>query len=132
MIVLDASALLEMLLRTSLADRLMERAFGAAERMHAPHLIDIEVTQVLRRLVQRKDATQVRAAQALLDMAGLIIERHEHQLLVSRVWQLRNSMSAYDGMYVALAEALDAPLLTCDARLAGAHGHSARIELVRN
>ncbi|HWS63485.1 MAG TPA: type II toxin-antitoxin system VapC family toxin [Steroidobacteraceae bacterium] len=129
---LDASALLEILLRTSLAERLMDRALDASERMHAPHLLDVEVTQVLRRLVRLKEVTVARAEQALDDLSKLVIERHEHQSLVGRVWQLRDSISAYDGVYVALAEALDAPLLTCDAKLAGAHGHHATIELVRN
>ncbi len=110
----------------------MDRALDASERMHAPHLLDVEVTQVLRRLVQRKEIAAARAEQALEDLAKLLIERHEHQSLVSRVWQLRDSISAYDGVYVALAEALGAPLLTCDAKLAGAHGHLATIELVRH
>ena len=110
----------------------MERALDASERIHAPHLLDIEVTQVLRRLVQRKEITIVRARQALDDFVQLLVERHEHQSLLPRVWQLRDSLSAYDGAYVALAEALGAPLLTCDAKLAGAHGHHATIELVRN
>lgn len=110
----------------------MERAFDASERIHAPHLLDIEVTQVLRRLVQRKEITIVRARQAFDDFAQLLVERHEHQSLLPRVWQLRDSLSAYDGAYVALAEALGAPLLTCDAKLADAHGHHATIELVRN
>jgi predicted nucleic acid-binding protein len=132
LIVLDASALLEILLRTPVAERLMDRALDGSERMHSPHLLDVEVTQVLRRLVLRKEITVARAEQALDDLSKLIIERHEHQSLVGRVWQLRDSMSAYDGVYVALAEALDAPLLTCDTKLAGAHGHHANIELVRN
>ena len=110
----------------------MDRAFEASERLHAPHLLDVEVTQVLRRLVQRKEVTVARAEQALDDLSKLVIERHEHQPLVSRVLQLRDSTSAYDGVYVALAEALYAPLVTCDAKLAGAHGHHAKIELVRN
>jgi predicted nucleic acid-binding protein len=130
LIVIDASALLEMLLRTQRADQLMARAIEPSERMHAPHLLDIEVTQVLRRLVQRKEITTARAAEAIDDLNNLIIERHEHQALVPRIWQLRDSLTAYDGAYVALAEALDAPLLTCDAKLAGARGHRATIELV--
>jgi predicted nucleic acid-binding protein len=100
--------------------------------MHAPHLLDIEVTQVLRRLVQRKEIAIARAEQALHDLAHLLIERHEHRALVPRVWQLRDSLTAYDAAYVALAEALEAPLLTCDAKLAGAHGHRATIEWVPN
>ena len=130
MIVIDASALLEILLRTDLADRLMERAFVGSEQMHAPQLLDIEITQVLRRLARQKEITSARAEQALDDLADLLIERHEHQPLVPRIWQLRDSLSAYDGAYVALGEALAAPLLTCDAKLAGAHGHRATIELV--
>jgi predicted nucleic acid-binding protein len=131
LIVVDASALLEILLRTPVAERLMDRALDASERMHAPHLLDVEVTQVLRRLVQRKELTVARAEQALDDLSSLVIERHEHQPLVKRVWQLRDSISAYDGVYVALAEALNAPLLTCDAKLAGTRGHRAAIELTR-
>jgi predicted nucleic acid-binding protein len=130
LIVVDASALLEILLHTPRAAQLVERALAAAERMHAPHLLDIEVAQVLRRLVQRKEITRARAEQALDDLENLVIERHAHQPLISRVWQLRDSLTAYDGAYVALAEALEAPLLTCDAKLAGAHGHRASIELV--
>ena len=130
MIVIDASALLEILLRTDRADRLMERAFSGSEQMHAPQLLDIEITQVLRRLVRQKEITAARAEQALQDLADLVVERHEHQTLIMRIWQLRDSLSAYDGVYVALAEALAAPLLTCDAKLAGAHGHRATIELV--
>jgi predicted nucleic acid-binding protein len=130
LIVVDASALIEILLRTERADRLMERAFSGSEQMHAPQLLDIEVTQVLRRLVRQKDIAPSRAAQALEDLANLLIERHDHQPMVQRIWQLRDSLSAYDGTYVALAEALAAPLLTCDAKLAGVHGHRATVELV--
>lgn len=130
MIVIDASALLEILLRTDRANLLMERALEPSERLHAPQLLDIEITQVLRRLSQRKEVSVVRAEQALEDLDDLLIERHDHQTLVPRIWQLRDSLTAYDGAYVALAEALDAPLLTCDAKLAGAHGHHATIELV--
>lgn len=110
----------------------MERAFSGSEQMHAPQLLDIEITQVLRRLVRQKEISAPRAALALQDLAHLLIERHEHQALIQRIWQLRDSLSAYDGAYVALAEALAAPLLTCDSKLAGAHGHRAKIELVAN
>src|ERR1700745_459630 len=84
LIVIDASALLEILLRTNRADRLMERAFAASERLHAPHLLDIEVTQALRRLVQRRQITAVRAQQVFDDLADLLIERHDHRSLLSR------------------------------------------------
>jgi predicted nucleic acid-binding protein len=104
-----------------ICNRLMERAFSGSEQMHAPQLLDIEVTQVLRRLVRHKDIALSRAAQALEDLADLLIERHDHQPLV---------LSVYDGAYVALAEALAAPFLPCDAKLAGVHGHRATVELV--
>ena len=126
----DASAVLEILLRTERADQLMERAFEASEQMHAPQLVDIEITQVLRRLVRQKEITALRAEQALQDLSDLLIERHVHQALISRIWQLRDSVSAYDGAYVALAEALAAPLLTCDGKLARTQGHRAIIELI--
>lgn len=130
MIVIDASALIEILLRTGRADRLMERALRAAERLHAPQLLAIEITSVLRRLVQWKEITAERAEQAFADFAQFIIERHPHEPLLPRIWQLRDAMTAYDGAYVALAEALGAPLLTCDGRLARAQGHRATIEMI--
>jgi predicted nucleic acid-binding protein len=108
----------------------MERAFQGSVQMHAPQLLDIEITQVLRRLVRQKEITAPRAEQVLEDLSDLLIERHDHQELIQRIWQLRDSLSAYDGAYVALAEALAAPLLTCDGKLAGAHGHRAKIELI--
>jgi predicted nucleic acid-binding protein len=78
-----------------------------------------------------KELTIRRAEQALADLAQFVIDRHDHEPLIGRVWQLRDALSPYDGTYVALAEALDAPLLTCDAKLAGAHRHRATIELIK-
>ena len=130
MIVIDASAILELLLGTDRGEGVAERALSPRERMQAPHLLDIEVAQALRRLVQLKGIKATRAEQALDDLAGFIIERHAHQDLLPRIWQLRNSLTAYDAAYVALAEAVDAPLLTCDAKLGRSHGHRARIEIV--
>lgn len=130
MIVIDASALLELLLGTDRAENVAARALAPDERLHAPHLLDIEITQALRRLVQLEELTPPRAQQALDDHAAFAIERYAHQALLPRIWQLRESVSAYDGAYVALSEALNAPLLTCDSRLGRAHGHRARIEIV--
>ena len=110
----------------------MDRALGVSERLHSPHLLDIEVANVVRRLVQRKEITLVRAGQVFEDFAQLFIERHAHGALLPRIWQLRDAMTAYDGAYVALAEALGAPLLTCDGKLARAHGHRATIEMVES
>ncbi|HZL92331.1 MAG TPA: type II toxin-antitoxin system VapC family toxin [Vicinamibacterales bacterium] len=130
MIVVDASALLELLLRTSRCDRVAAHALAPEERLHAPYLLDVEVAQALRRLVQLGDLTPARAQEALDDYAALVIDRHAHRELLPRIWQLRESISAYDAAYVALAEALEAPLLTCDAKLARSHGHRAKMALV--
>ena len=130
MIVLDASAAVELVLQTPRAERVAARALHPAERIHAPHLIDVEVEQVLRRLVHAKELTPARGALALGDFAELVIERHPHHSLLARIWSLRTSLSAYDAVYVALAEALAAPMLTCDDRLSRTHGHSATIEVV--
>jgi predicted nucleic acid-binding protein len=130
LIVIDASVLLELLLQTERAERIARRVLTSQERFHAPHLLDVEIAQALRRLVQLKGITVSRAEQALDDLAGFVIERSSHFELLHRVWQLRDSLTAYDAAYVALAEALDAPLLTCDGRLGRSHGHRARIELL--
>ncbi len=130
MIVLDASAAIELVLRTPLAERIAARTLHPAQQLHAPELIDIEVTQTLRRLAQSAALEPARAGLALADFADLAIERHAHGALLRRIWSLRAAMTAYDAAYVALAEALAAPLLTCDARLARAHAHGAEIELV--
>ncbi len=130
MIVIDASALLELLLGTERADRIASRALAPQERLHAPYLLDVEVAQALRRLVQLEDVTARRAQQALDDYAALLVDRHAHLDLIPRIWELRDSVTAYDGAYVALAEALDAPLLTCDAKLGRSHGHRAKVEVV--
>jgi len=130
LIVLDASAAVELVLRTQLAARIAKRVLNPAQELHAPHLVDIEVTQTLRRLTQSAALAPTRAELALADFEDLAIERHAHPALLRRIWALRSAMSAYDGAYVALAEALAAPLVTCDARLARAHGHGAEIELI--
>jgi predicted nucleic acid-binding protein len=130
LIVIDASALLELLMGTDRARDVAARALAPRERLHAPHLLDVEVAQALRRLVQLGEITTLRAEQVFEDHQALVIERHEHTRLLPRIWQLRGSLSAYDGAYVALSEALDAPLVTCDAKLSRSHGHGARVELI--
>jgi predicted nucleic acid-binding protein len=130
LIVVDASAVLELLLRTEKGLRVQERMLNSGESLHAPHLIDIEVSQTLRRLVILKEITAVRGKQALEDHVALHIKRAEHKDLLERVWTLRDSITAYDAAYVVLAEILDCPLITCDAKLARSHGHKARIELI--
>jgi predicted nucleic acid-binding protein len=130
LIALDASALLEFLLQTSLGTRVEARLFGDREEFHAPHLADVEVTQGLRRLVRAGEVSPDRAAEALADLADFDLHRHPHLDLLARAWKLRENLTAYDAMYVSLAEALDAPIVTCDAPLARAPGHRARIDLI--
>jgi predicted nucleic acid-binding protein len=130
MIVLDASVLIEVLLRTPDAELLGERLFETGPTLHGPHLIDAEVAQVVRRLVRTREIDDAYGQMAVADLVVFPLRRHPHTALMVRVWELRNSLTAYDAIYVALAEALDAPLLTRDARLAKTGGHRARIELV--
>lgn len=131
MIVLDASALVELLLGTdqgrSIAARISDPTLG----LHIPHLADVEVAQALRRYVREGNLDLASARAALEILRSLDLERHGHEALLDRVWALRNNLTAYDAVYVALADALDSTLLTCDARLAGAPGVSRRAELVR-
>jgi predicted nucleic acid-binding protein len=129
-IVVDASALLEFLLQTPLGTRVEARLFRERDDLHSPHLADVEVTQGLRRLVRAGEVPADRAAEAIADLADLDLHRHPHLDLLTRAWRLRENVTAYDAMYVALAEALDAPIVTCDAPLAMAPGHRARIEVI--
>jgi predicted nucleic acid-binding protein len=128
--VADASAVLEMLLRTPLGGSCAERLLGPGEVLGAPHLLDVEVAQVLRRFAAAGNLNEERGREALHDLADLPLIRYAHEPFLQRIWQLRDSLSAYDAAYVALAEALDAPLVTCDGRLKRARGHGARIDLI--
>ena len=130
MIVVDASALLEALLRTSAAKVVEDRLFAPDQTLHAPHLIDVEVAQVIRRYAANGEIDGERGRMTLIDLADLPLRRYPHDLLLPRIWDLRHNLTAYDAAYVALAEALDAPLLTRDRRLAAAASHFAQVELV--
>ena len=130
MIVVDASALLEVLLNTPDADRVSDRLLVAGDTLHVPHLIDLEVAQVLRRYAASGVLSADRGAQALQDLTDFPLIRYPHDLLLPRIWELRHNLTAYDAAYVALAEALEAPLVTRDAALAAARGHAATIELL--
>ncbi|MFP3941594.1 MAG: type II toxin-antitoxin system VapC family toxin [Thermoanaerobaculia bacterium] len=116
----DASALLEVLLQAPAAEPIAERLFDPEETLHAPHLLDVEVAQILRRYVLLGEIDAGRGREALTDLADLSVERYPHDPLLARIWELRDNATAYDAAYLALAEALGAPLLTCDARLARA------------
>ncbi len=130
MIVLDASAILEVLLATPSASSVLSRLSAPGETLHAPHLLDLEVLQVLRRYAANGDITVERAHQAVADYLDFPILRYAHEVLALRIWQLRDNLTAYDGAYVALAEALAAPVVTRDRRMAAARGHHATIELL--
>ena len=130
MIVIDASALVELLVGgTPRGSKLAARIRGPSETLHAPHLIDLEVTSVLRGLAAKRKLSPALAARAIVDLVALDLARYPHDTLVPRIWQLRGNLTAYDAAYVALAESLGAPLLTCDRQLAAAPGNGARIEL---
>ena len=130
MIVLDASALLELLLGTDQGQGVAARIAAPEETLHAPHLLDLEVAQVLRRYCVSSRLKVGRAEQALADLRALDLQRYAHEPMLPRIWQLRDNLTAYDAAYVALAEVLSATLLTFDARLASAARHSVRIELL--
>jgi predicted nucleic acid-binding protein len=129
-IVVDASALLEALLRTPAANAVEKWLFDSGLTLHVRHLLDAEVAQVLRRYTLSGDIKKARGRAALADLGAFPLVRYPHDFLLSRMWELRNNLTAYDAVYIALAEALDAPLLTRDRRLAAASEHRARIELV--
>ncbi|MFZ0963753.1 MAG: type II toxin-antitoxin system VapC family toxin [Terriglobia bacterium] len=118
MIVVDASAILEVLLQTPEASRVSRRLFAAGETLHAPHLLDVEVAQVLRRYCRLGVISADRGAEALADPSDLPLNRYPHFVLLPRIWQLRHNMTAYDAAYLALAEVLDARLVTRDRALA--------------
>jgi predicted nucleic acid-binding protein len=129
MIVIDSSALLEVLLRSPRAPEIEKRIFAAHETLHAPHLLDLEVAQVLRRYTISGEMPHARGREAVIDLLNLPIARYPHDIFLDRIWELRNIMTAYDAAFVALAESLPAPLLTCDAKLAATTGHKAKITL---
>jgi predicted nucleic acid-binding protein len=129
-IVVDASALLDLLLVTEKGHSVAERIASPQETLHAPHLIDLEVAQVLRRYVAHGRLDEVRAEQALEDLRDLDLNRYPHDVLLSRIWELRNDASAYDAAYLALAEALNAPLLTSDAGMRSVPDARAVVEVV--
>jgi len=127
MIVIDASAVLELLLRTPTAAQVEELILSMNGNIHAPHLLDLEVAQVLRRYCAAGNMTLERAQEALMDLENLAIIRYSHSHFMDRIWALQSSVTAYDAVYLALAEFLSAPLLTRDTRLESVPGHNANV-----
>jgi len=130
-IVLDASALVELILDTTTGQLVAARIADPAEGLHVPHLADIEVVQALRRYVREGDINADAAAVALDDLRALDLQRHAHEPLLGRVWELRENLTAYDAVYVALAEVLDGVLLTCDGPLSRAPSLAGRVVLLQ-
>lgn len=129
MIVLDASAALAWLLGSGTAGPISERIERPGETLHAPHLFHVEVLHALRRHALRGLLSPARGVEALEDLLDVDVALYPHAPLAVRIWELRENVTAYDAAYVALAEALDAPLITSDARLARASGHNAKVEV---
>jgi predicted nucleic acid-binding protein len=130
-IVADASVLLDMLLGpgSRAGDRLADH-FTAGDIVCAPHLIDAEVAQALRRLTIGGVVTTEEAWSMIRLLAELPIERHPHRALIPRAFDLRDNVTVYDGLYLALAEMLDRPLLTADAALSGVPGCAAEVDVL--
>jgi len=129
LIVVDASAILEVLLQTAAAARVSQRILSRNEILCAPHLLDVEAASVLRRYVRLNLIPADRGGDALRDLADFPLHRYPHHVLLPRMWQLRNNFTAYDAAYLALAEALDTPLVTRDRALRSA-GSRARVEVL--
>ncbi len=130
MIVIDASAAVELLLRTRRGVRVANRIAEDGGPILAPHLIDPEVMQAFRELVRARQVELPDADAALALFAKLPLRRIPHDVLWTRMWALRGNITAYDATYVVVAELSKAPLVTCDGRLSRAPGHRARIELI--
>ena len=130
MIVLDTSAAAAVLLNLgSSASRIRERMAESDDDLHVPHLFEVEVLSVLRRYYLHGELSQERARLALNRLSTMRFTRYPHAALLSRVWELRDNITSYDAVYIALAETLEAPLVTTDARLARSPGIRTAVEV---
>ena len=129
MFVIDASAVVELLMATRIGFAIEERVWRSGGPVAAPHLLDVEVLHTIRRFHRTRLLTLERCEQALEDFGDLTITRYGHELLRSDMWRLRDNLTAYDAAYIALAELLDAPIVTCDAKLARSSGHTVSFQV---
>lgn len=130
MIVVDASAVVEILLKHEAGLLLRRRLTEAGETLHAPHLLDVEIAHALRRYERRRELSADRAREAFALLSQMRVSRYPHGPFLARMWELRRNLTAYDAAYIALAEGLDATLVTHDAKLASAPGHNAQIDVI--
>jgi predicted nucleic acid-binding protein len=133
MLVIDASATADLLLARPVAKKVARHIADHDTDLHVPHLIDIEVVSAIRRVVASGDASPARGLDAITDLLDLPLVRYPHEILVSRIWELRQNFSSYDAAYLALAESLTesgVPLLTTDKRLARATRAHSGVELL--
>ena len=128
-IVVDASAVIETLLRTPAAEAIEARLFDPRETLHAPHLLDVEVAQAIRRYAAHGDIDGERGAAALADLADLPLRRYPHDFLLPRVWELRRTSPPTTPFTLRSPKRSNASLFTRDRRLAGAAGLRIQIEL---
>ncbi len=127
---LDASAAVAVLLNLGpAAGNIRLRTSLPGENLHVPHLFDVEVLHVLRRHSLRGTLSRQRESAAMAGLHDMRLSRYSHTVFIDRIWELKNTLSAYDAAYVALAETLSAPLVTTDARLARAPGIRAEVEV---
>lgn len=130
MIVVDASAVIELLMCSELGGRLETRLFGGDELLNAPHLLDVEVLQVVRSLVAAREISVDAARDRIERLQQMDLVRHPHSELAQRIFELRHNLTAYDAAYLALAEHLgEATLVTCDRAFEKVPGRRARIEV---
>lgn len=128
--VIDASAAIDVLTGSEAGTHWFDSIVRADETLQAPYLIDIEVMNGLRRLAALREKLASRIEQAVTEFQNLRISRHGHLILLPRIWDLRHNLSSYDATYVALAESLNEPLVTSDAKLSRSRGHCAEIILL--
>ena len=127
--VLDASVVVELVLGTRIGARIRERLHDPRISLHGPELLDLEVLNVLRRYVRAGTVAADRAEAAVRRLEELDLQRHRHGPMLPRIWSWRANLTAYDAAYVALAEVVDCPLLTTDARLSKTPGLPVPVEL---